>query len=192
MKKRNLIALGAAAVLLAACIPSVNPFYTDKDVIVDSHLVGEWQDTSDTNNSEIWVFEQSTNKAFDLICTEEGNLGKFNAHLFKLKDERFLDLIPAKCEYASNQAPLVGLSMFPGHLLMRVQLSEPELKIVHFDFQWLAQYLTTNSAAIAHHSEDGNIVLTANTSDLQNFLLKHLGTNELFQRYTTMVRRPKP
>jgi len=192
MKKRNLIAVMAAAVLLAACIPSVNPFYQDKDVVFDSRLIGEWVDNSDTNNPEIWVFQQSTNKGFDLICTEEGNLGKFSAHLFELKDERFLDLSPTKCEYASNQAPLVGFSMFPGHLLMRVQLSEPELNIAHFDYQWLAQYLTTNSAAIAHHSEDDNIVLTANTSDLQNFLLKHLGTNELFQRYTTMVRRPKP
>ena len=35
MKTRKLIALAAAIVLFGACIPSVNPFYIDKDVVFD-------------------------------------------------------------------------------------------------------------------------------------------------------------
>ena len=35
MKTRNIITLAAAIVLFGACIPSVNPFYTDKDVVFD-------------------------------------------------------------------------------------------------------------------------------------------------------------
>ena len=192
MKKRTLISIGAAAILLAACIPSVNPFYQEKDVVFDPHLVGEWQDKESTNNPEIWLFEQSTNKAFDLTVTEEGKTGKFRATLFKLKQEQFLDLIPIECNYAPDQAALVAASMSPGHLLMRVGQIEPELRIASCDYDWLGKYLQTNSGAIAHHTENDSMIFTADTKDLQKFVLKHLGTNELFKEYGTMVRRRKP
>jgi len=191
MKKRNLIAIGAVAVLLAACFPSVNPFYTDKEVVFDPHLVGEWWDQA-TNNPESWVFEQSTNKGFDVTVTEQGKTGKFNAHLFKLKDSQFLDVIPTDCNYASNQAEIVAYSMIPGHLLLRITQIEPELKFAACDYEWLQKYLETNPAALAHHIEYDRLILTADTKDLQKFVLKHLGTNELFKEYGTMVRRPKP
>jgi hypothetical protein len=191
MKKRNLMAIAAGAVLLAACIPSVNPFYTDNDVIDDPQLVGEWQDKTSTNNPEVWSFEPSTNKSFKLTVTEEGKKGEFSARLFKLKQQRFLDITPTDCNYASNQADLVAFSMFPGHLLLHVAQSEPELKMAMCNFDWLDGYLRTNSKAISHHREGDRVILTADTRDLQKFVLKHIGTNELFKEYGEMVRRPK-
>ena len=188
MKKRNLIAFAAAAVLLAACIPSVNPFYQDKDVVMDPHLIGEWQERGKTNEPEVWKFEQSTNNAYKLTVTEEGRTGEFSARLFKLKQEQFLDLIPTDCDFATNQAYLVGFSMFPGHLLMRVGQIEPELKLAVTDYDWLEKFLLKNPKAVGHHLESERIILTADTSDLQKFVLKHLGTNELFKEYGEMVR----
>ena len=188
MKKRNLIALAAVAILLAACIPSVSPFYTDKDVVFDQRLLGEWQEAGNTNNPEIWKFAQSTNNAFSLTVTESGKTGEFNAHLFKLKQEEFLDLIPSDCNYASNQADLVSFAMFPGHLLMHVTAIEPSLKIATFDYDWLEKFLSENPQALAHHKEYDRIVLTADTKALQNFVLSHLGTNELFKEGGEMVR----
>ena len=193
MKTRNLIAIAVVAVLAAACIPSINPFFTDKDVVFDPHLIGEWQDNSDTNNPEIWMFEKSTNNGFNLTVTEkEGKTGRFSAYLFKLKQERFLDIIPTDCKYDSNQADLVAFSMFPGHLLIRIGQTEPDLKIAFCDPDWVEKYLETNSAAVGHHTESERIVFTDNTANLQQFVLKHLGTNELFKEYGTLVRKPKP
>jgi hypothetical protein len=160
-------------------------------VVFDPHLIGEWQDKETTNNPEIWAFEQSTNKEFRLTITQDGKTGKFSAHLFKLKDAQFLDLIPTDCNYATNQADLVAACMFPGHIVMRVAQIEPELKIASCDYDWLAKYLDTNSTALAYHAESGGGILTADPGDLQKFLLNHLGTNELFKEYSVMVRRPK-
>jgi len=189
MKKRNIIALLAAVALLAACIPSVNPFYTDKDVVFDQHLLGEWQEKGNTNNPEVWKFEQSTNNSFKLTVVEQGKTGEFAAHLFTLKKEKFLDLIPTDCDYATNQADLVAFSMFPGHLLVHVPRIEPELDLAFFDFDWLEKYLKENPKTLAHHIEYDRIVLTADTRDLQKFVLNHLGTNKLFKESGVMVRR---
>jgi hypothetical protein len=192
MKTRKSIALAGAALLLCSCIPSVNPFYTDKDVVFDARLVGEWQEKDKPDEPQIWKFESTTNNTYKLTVTEkEGKKGEFDAHLFKLKQEYFLDIIPTDCNYATNQADLVGFSMFPGHLLAHVPQIEPELKLAFFNFDWLQKYLEKNPKALAHHTEgkDKGILLTADTRDLQKFALKHLGEGELFDKVGEMIRR---
>lgn len=188
MKTHNLIALTAAAVLLCSCIPSVNPFYTDQEVVFDARLLGEWQEKDKSDNPDVWEFESTTNKMYKLTITEkEGKRGRFNAHLFQYKQEYFLDLIPDDCHYATNQADLVAASMYPGHLLVRVPQIEPELKLAFFDFGWLGKFIEKNPKALAHHKEGDHIVLTAGTRDLQRFVLKHL--DELFEKPDAMVRQ---
>jgi hypothetical protein len=190
MKKCNFIATMGAAVLLCSCIPSVNPFYTDQDVVLDARLLGEWQEKDKSDNPDVWKFEGTTNKMYKLTITEkEGKQGRFNAHLFQLKQEYFLDLIPDDCNYATNQADLVGASMYPGHLLVRVPQLEPVLKLALFDFGWLGKFIEKNPKALAHHKEGDHIVLTAGTRDLQRFVLKHLGEDELFEKPDEMIRR---
>lgn len=190
MKNRNLIAILGAAALLCSCIPSVNPFYTDKEVIFDSRLLGAWQEKDKTENPDVWKFEGTTNKMYKLTVTEkEGKPGVFTAHLFQLKQEYFLDLIPVDCNYATNQADLVAFSMFPGHLLVRVPQIEPELKLAFFDFDWLQKHLKKNPKALAHHREGDRLLLTAGTRDLQKFVLQHLGEGELFAKPDVMVRQ---
>lgn len=190
MKTRNLITLVAAAVLFCSCIPSVNPFYTEQDVVFDARLLGEWQEKDKSDNPDVWKFEGTTNKMYKLTITEKkGKRGKFNAHLFQLKQEYFLDLIPDDCHYATNQADLVGASMYPGHLLVRVPQIEPELKLALFDFGWLEKFIEKHPKALAHHKEGDRIVLTAGTRDLQKFVLKHLGKDELFDKPDEMIRK---
>jgi hypothetical protein len=190
MKKHNLIATLGAAVLLCSCIPSVNPFYTDQDVVFDARLLGEWQEKDKSDNPDVWKFEGTTNQMYKLTITEkEGKQGTFNAHLFQLKQEYFLDLIPDDCHYATNQADLVGTSMYPGHLLVRVPQIEPELKLAFFDFGWLQKYLEKNPDELAHHREGDRLLLTADTRDLQEFVLKHLGEDELFKKPDEMIRK---
>ena len=162
-------------------------------MITDSRLVGQWQTPGKltTLTPHLWNFDDRGQQSLqaDLGWTEKDNKqGQFSAHLFKLKQEMFLDIIPSECNFATNQADLVGISIIPGHLLARVGLG-PELKMAFFDFDWLKKYLEQNPKALAHHKEDDNIVLTAETRDLQQFVLKHLGTNELFGQMGVLTRQ---
>jgi hypothetical protein len=190
MKTRTWITVLGAAALLCSCIPSVNPFYTDKDIAFNPHLVGAWQDKDKADNPDVWKFERTTNQAYQLTITDkEGKQGKFDARLFRLEQEYFLDLIPVECNYATNQADLVAFSMFPGHLLVRVPQIEPELKLALFDFDWLQKHLEKNPKALAHHREDDRLLLTAGTRDLQRFVRQHLGEGELFGKPDVMIRQ---
>jgi hypothetical protein len=193
MNTRKLIAVTGLALCLPACIPSLNPFYTDKDLVFDARLTGTWREKSEAQEAEVWKFEKTEDKAYKLSMTDkEGKQGEFTAHLFKLKQDYFLDLIPNDCNYATNQTDLVAWSMFPGHLLARVPQIEPELKLAFFNFDWLCQQLTNNPSILAHHQEGDRLVLTATTRELQRFVLKHLAEGELFNKPGEFVRQAKP
>jgi hypothetical protein len=181
MKTRNLIACAAVAALFTACVPSVNPFYTEKDVVFDPRLIGVWGDPDDADES--WRFEVATNKTYRLIVSEErSKRGEFAAHLFKLNGHTFLDVTPTEAELREDQAAMVGAALIPGHLILRVRGIEPELKLDFVDWDWLGDYLEKNPKALKHRvTATDSIVLTAETRELQKFVLKHLKDGELFK-----------
>ncbi len=188
MKKRNIVTVIAAALLLVACIPSLHPYYTEKDAVFDPKLVGEWQEKDKTEEPDIWKFEEGKEKAYNLTVTEkDGKTGQFEAHLFKLKQDYFLDIVAT--DLGTNVAGIVGASLIPGHLLLRVPAIEPELQLAGSDFDWLQKYLTEHPKALAHYTENDHLVLTAETADLQSFVLKHLGEGELFGKPGEMIRK---
>ena len=180
----------AIATLVAACVPSVNPFYTDKDVVTDPRLPGVWQAVGNNDKPEIWEFENRATNAYHLFVTDDkGKTGAFSAHLFKLGAEYFLDLTPDKCGFATNQIDLIAIAMIPGHLLVRVSLAQTNLQLALCNGDWLKKYLEKNPKAIAHRDDGDGITLTAETRDLQKFMLKHLGKDELFGDYGEFARQ---
>jgi hypothetical protein len=188
MKMKTCLGIAGLIAVTAACIPSVNPFYTEKDIVFDQRLVGEWQ-TGDTNsNIQTWKFEKSEDSAYKLVVTEkEGKTSSLDAHLFKLKDQLFLDIIANDLKFAPEQGDLVTASMIAGHLLLRVPKLDTQLQLAYCDYDWLGKYLDENPTALAHRRENKAGVLTATTKELQAFMLQHL--DKLFQEPETLVRK---
>ncbi len=183
-------ALLAVISMVAACCPSVNPFYRAKDVVFDPTLVGVWQPKEADGEGESWKFAQEEGGGYVLTVTEEGGKeGTFEAKLFELEGKRFLDLLPKECGFAKEQAGLVSCAMVPGHLLVREERAEPELRLAFFDVDWLEEHLEANPGVLAHRESGGKLVLTASTRALQRFVLKHLGEKELFGDYGVLVRK---
>ena len=176
--------------LAAACVPSVNPFYTDKDVVADPRLAGIWLEDEAKDNPATWKFEAGTNNAYAVTLTEDkGKVGSFEGHLFKLGQGLFLDLTPTECNYATNQASTVGMAMIPGHLLLRAQFTDKKMNLAFCNPDWVKKFLEKNPSAIAHRVVDGSVILTAETSQLQKFMLKHLGKDELFSDGTDYLHQ---
>lgn len=175
----------AVIALLGACVPSINPFYLEKDVIMDKQIEGVWIN----NDNEVWKFDADKgNNAYTLKVTQnDGKTGELKAKLFKLGKECFIDLLPNNCEFATNQADIINVSVFPGHLLIHVSQFEPQLKIVFMDYDWLAKTLEKTPSTLPYHSEEKLIILTASTQQLQEFTLKHM--TELFHKEEAFNRK---
>ena len=183
--------LALLALCLGGCIPSMCPFYTEADLRTEEALAGRWRMT-ENNGWEDWVFTPGENKGYELaITTRDGKTGRFTARLFELQGERFFDLVAASVDFAPTQYPLVGASLFPGHLLARVDWAGDHFRLALFDFDWLAKHLEANPDALAHHREADRkeLLLTADTPALQRFVLAHLGEDELFGKFGPIWRR---
>jgi hypothetical protein len=191
MKNRTPLLLFALA--LAGCVPSWNPFYTEKDLTFDPALVGAWRPVEAKESSkEAWGFSKAGDKLYELAQTdEEGRKAVFDARLFKLKDHLFLDLYLTKIEGDDLKVNAwASLSLLPAHLLLRLEQIKPALKLAVMNPDWIQNYLKKSPDAIAHRIvSDGNVVLAASTDELQRFILAHLDDKDFFGGAMEMKRK---
>jgi hypothetical protein len=98
MNKRYLVLLALVA-LMTGCVPvdSLNPLYTDKDVVFDESLLGEWVGP-DANDTGTMKFIKAGKDAYVIVMTDnDGPNGEqkttfYDAHLLSLSGQKFLDV----------------------------------------------------------------------------------------------------
>ena len=179
MKRITLSILGSALVLLAGCVvTSVYPYYNAKDVTFDAALLGTWSDPAETNaNKDAWTFEKIGDQTYKLAVRDGNETNEFDVHLFTLGGHKFLDcLLRERHAYTA-----------PTHVLLRVKSIQPRLEMHLLDYEWLGKLIEANPKAIRHiitpgpagdSKESDLVTLTADTTELQKFVLKHVKTKE--------------
>lgn len=178
------IALGFL-LILSSCVPSLNPLYTDADLIFDAALLGVWTDAEAT---ESWAFTSAGEREYNLVYTDEnGKKGDFKARLLKIEGKTFLDLSPVKPALAQND--FYKANFLPTHTFVYVSQGAPNPQIAYLEPDWLKAFLDKNPAALGHEKVSGEILLTAPTRDLQKFLLAHLNTPGAFSKPVGIKRR---
>jgi hypothetical protein len=168
----------AALTMLAGCIVmSVYPFYNDQDLTADPGLAGQWANTTSTN--ETWQFTSSGPKSYTLTTIDSASTNTFSAHLFQLKKYQFMDFLTTNRD----------MYVMPMHLIAKAERNGTNLSMHFLDYGWLTGLLETNPAVLRHivvpanpddTNNDNMLYLTAGTSDLQKFLLKHAEDTNAF------------
>lgn len=191
---RKLIALFGSimivASLIAGCVVmSVYPYYKAKDVSFDDALLGKWIPKEATNASaasEFWTFEKINDRTYKLT-TIDGKTNHYDAVRFKLGGATFLDCLPR--ERSDVQTP--------NHILMRTEIVGSQLKMELLDYKWLCDLIEKNPRVIRHvlvaneagsEGGGGQVILTADTAELQKFILKHLKTTNAWVEPLIMKR----
>jgi hypothetical protein len=176
MKRIILIAAGLALTLVSGCVvTSVYPFYLEKDVVFEPALLGSWQKAGQSD--EHWTFARDKANGYLVTCASKDTTNVFQGYAFKLQGEKFLDLSTAQWKEDIQPEPV------PSHLLVRIGQIAPSLKMANLKYEWLVELLAKNPKAIRHifiktgdKPEDRRVVLTADTAELQRFMIKHLKT----------------
>ena len=166
-------------IFLAACVPSVNPLYTEETIVFRPELVGAWKEKADSDES--WNFTKADNNSYSVVIQDKDSLSTFTGHLVKLDDSLFLDLIPT--EDALEKTKVGGMyrvALIPGHLFAKVKLGKTlELQLLHPDR--FKEFLQANPKALAHSfPEKDRPVITASTEELQKFFKKEAETRKLW------------
>jgi hypothetical protein len=181
MDKRLLVVLALA---LGGCVPSLHPLYTDKDLIFDPALLGQW---SPADGQGSWTFRKTGEKEYQLDAIDkDGKRGRFQVHMVKLDGRVFLDLFPM--ERTQKEDDFYELHFVPTHTFFRVKQIEPKLQMAYLDPEWIGKYLPEHPDAIRHEKVHGGAVLTAQPKELQAFVLKH--QKDGFHDMDPLTRKP--
>jgi hypothetical protein len=185
MKSIGISIILAFVFLLTACVPSLNPLYTEQDLVFDKSILGVWTDDKQT---ETWEFVYVDEKEYKLVHTDEdGKKGEFEARLLKIEGKLFLDIAPVRSQLGQND-------FYNGHLLSThsfIQVSQEgkTFRLSYLESKWLKQYLEKNPGAVRHTSIDGEILFTDSTKNLQKFIAANLNTPGAFSNTETFKRK---
>ncbi len=168
-----------SVVFLAACIPSVNPLYTNDTTVFRDELLGAWKEKPDSEDS--WIFTRKDDNVYTLVIQEKDGPSTFEARLVKLGEHLFLDLFPTEEPLKDTRlGGMYRVALIPGHLILKVKLGKTlEIQMLHPDR--FTEFLGENPKALAFGlPEKERPVITASTEDLQKFFKKHAETARLW------------
>ena len=198
--KTSLIAL--FAVLLGGCLPTVSvyPLHDKGTVVFDPNLVGTWvEDSNDPNEADNWQFKAHKDdkglKAYELRVADEDGKGLFFAYLVRLEGKLFLDLVAAKLPWEDDLEkadwPYNVFLLLPANLFLRVESIEPVLKMRAMDDDKFKKLLEADPKVLRHTVSDERLVLTADTKELQAFMLKHADDKNVWGDPVILKKQPE-
>src|SRR5688572_27987101 len=159
------LALLLSVVLWTGCLPSLNPIYTEKELVFEEGLLGDWSDPDKPD--EVTKFERGEGKAYKMTFTDKNGPTIFDAHLVRLGDSLFMNMAPNQEALKEKVPENYRGYLLPAHYFFRVQLNGSKLHL-HM----------LNGDAIKEHARklgvqerpNGGDCMTASTADLQSFL----------------------
>lgn len=184
---RSIIVCGLLVVSLAftSCVPSIQPFFEEKDVYFDRSLVGTW---SERDGKEKWTITARDESSYFIDQTDEhGRSLRFEARLFKIGTDSFIDVLAVPSSKITGDLYLDHV--LPSHTLLSVKIERCSVNLSFLDPTWIKGFLMTSPGAVAHTNRSGEIVLTDSTAAMQAFIKKHLTTPGAFEGTETLYKK---
>ena len=172
-----------ATLFLAGCLPSLNPVYTDRDLIFDPAVVGLWKQPKSRAS---WNFTKRDDKSYNLVYTDEnGYSGRFIARLARIDETLFLDLFPQEIQDDENS--FYKAHLVPIHTVYLVRHTTPDVELAAIDYEWLERFLAEQPGSLPHATFNGRKMITASTQELQEFVIQH---KDAFKNEFRLQRAP--
>lgn len=167
------------------------------DVIDTGDYVIENGDTTIFKDTVQWQFEEALEKKVDKLKElnaenkedtfyfmryfEQGKeVGTFKAHLVKIGDDLFIDLLPHGGLDEKNGA---SENYFPVHTFMKVKLTDTKLELKFFNQSKLKDLFKSNLVRIRHEIVDDRVLITAQPKEIQKFLEKYSKDESVFEGF---------
>lgn len=205
MKVTNIFLAVLTTSILASCsVFSLQPLYTENELVFDTHLLGTWTDQDDG----IWQFEKTlqenknpiqkfgvNEKTYTLIYkdTKDQKSARLFVHLMKLGNRLFLDLYPTDNYDKEVSSELLAAHLLPVHTFAKLDIHQDQVAIYPLNGEWLEDLFEQNKIRISHENVPyygfSLRVLTASTEELQKFVVKYQNEQEAFEEPSMLKRK---
>lgn len=164
--KAKCVAVLVLALLAAGCTPpSVEPFYTEKDVIRDPGFAGVWEKT---DGRDRLICEEGEGKSYLCDVLEKGaGAAAFKVHLMRIGSGAYADVYPEEVPIAHG---FLSAHLLPVHTFVRIDRQGDVMRISLLDMGWVNGRRAAKQLNLAHSvggKDKDEVVFTAPTRDLQ-------------------------
>ncbi len=181
-------------VLIAGCVRSLHPLFTEKELIFEPKLVGTWPQ----NPEEAWTFTRSGDNTYLVQIPQQvfnstlfspgvpGDTGVFEGRLGRLGNDLFLDLCPLDQKssplpvYHGVKNDFYNWHFIPAHSIMRVSFVNDSVHLAILDNAWLKKMIDNKALTIPHEWMSDELLLTASTEELQSLVKEYASSDEAF------------
>jgi len=179
----------SVVLLIAGCVRSLYPLFTEDDLIINPKLIGT---RTERDGKNIWIFEKSGEKSYELRYyqaeygdvlgkMERGDTAKFIAQLGKLGKYYFLDISPGETNTKVKNG-FYNFHLLPVHSISRIWIEGDTLRLSLLDNDWLKKMIDNNAFKISHSRINDQIILTATTEELQDFVVRYAENSKAFPK----------
>ena len=199
MKKIILIAALLLGILfLEGCLTTLHPIFTEKDLVFDQRLTGNWKKTKDGTTvtyrqaraNDLQTFstalQHQAGKIY--ILEEEDAEGKSKsthyAFMVKLGKYYYMDYYPAGLEENQSADEFFTAHYIPMHSIYRVTFNgNRSFELQQLDGGYLENLIRNKKIRLRHEvTDDGNYLITAPTEELQQYLVKYSDVPEAYSK----------
>lgn len=176
-------------VLLSGCLTTLHPIFTEKDIVYNPKLIGTWKTDSVGGRAVI------TNLATESSVELPGNISsisqkgyfisyfqkdgsaseRYIAFLAQIGKHLYFDYYPADKKTDRKIDDFFGVHFVKMHSSYRVEiLKDGSFELNQLDGSYVESLINEKKFRISHETDaDGNIVITASTQELQQYLIKY-------------------
>jgi hypothetical protein len=186
---RKLLAALLASLVAAAVgcqtVPCLSPLYAEHNLAWEPELIGLWVAPDDSQALRFEAVPENSYRLTYRIRNTEAILFQlqFQAHLLRLGNELFLDLVPEDMAAEPLLRHEASPELIPVHFFCRLRRNGDELQVALPNREWLQRKLRNGEVQLAHHDLGGSgFQVTASTEELQNFVQEHLSDEDAFSK----------
>ena len=202
MKKVSII-FGFAFLLifLTSCLNTLHPIFTEKDLAYDPKLIGTWNTENQGNKGKVIISNLATERSIELpgnisSIKQKGYLityedkdhegtKRYIAFLVRIGKHLYFDYFPAdKDEQKIDE--FFYAHLIKTHTSYRVDIyKDGSFELSQLAEGYVAKLIDEKKIRISHEIYTGdNILITASTSELQQYLIKYSDEPEAYDEKT--------
>ena len=204
MKKIALTtAFALLLIFLSSCLTTLHPIFTEKDLAYDPKLIGTWK----TENSRVVITNLAAESSVELpgnissikqkgylisYQREDGEITERHiAFLARIGKHLYFDYFPADKKEDKKIDEFFGAHMVKMHTSYRVEiLKDGSYELSRLDEGYITKLINEKKIRISYEKDaDDNIVITAPTSELQQYIIKYGDEPAAYRSDKTILKK---
>ncbi|OGF52080.1 MAG: hypothetical protein A2044_07100 [Candidatus Firestonebacteria bacterium GWA2_43_8] len=186
---KNILLAVLCAFFFSGCYYTIEPIYTEKDIISDDAILGKW---GDPNQKAKWTFtkEEKENTYSVIYLSNDGIASTFKITLVKVGKYKYLDMfVDSKTLENKNveyKAMLLGC-----HFFLRYTLEKDKLMFANYALGRIEAKLKNKELDLHYFVRNGGYYFSDSTENLQKVIISLEDTKEAFESTPQVLERIK-